>query len=81
MSCFNFYPLSSFFYKTGEQKRGTGPAQRRVGTSWKEEVMGDRGRCKKCVHMHANAKMIPAETIPGIGEEGIKENNGGGEYI
>jgi hypothetical protein len=25
--------------------------------------------------------MIPAETIPGIGEEGIKENNGGGEYI
>jgi hypothetical protein len=30
--------------------------------------------------MYVNAKMIPVETIPGMGgERGIKENNGGGE--
>jgi hypothetical protein len=25
--------------------------------------------------MHENGKMRPAETVPGIGEEGIKEND------
>jgi hypothetical protein len=29
--------------------------------------------------MYENGKMIPVETIPGKGEEGIKENDGGGE--
>jgi hypothetical protein len=29
--------------------------------------------CKKCIHMYVNAKMIPAETIPGIGVEGKGE--------
>jgi rubredoxin len=24
-------------------------------------------QCKKCVHIYVNAKMIPVETIPGIG--------------
>jgi hypothetical protein len=27
------------------------------------------------VLMHENGKMRPAETVPGIGEEGIKEND------
>jgi hypothetical protein len=26
--------------------------------------------CKKSLHMHVNAKMIPVETIPGIREGG-----------
>jgi hypothetical protein len=28
-----------------------------------------------------NGKMIPVETIPGMGGEGIKENDGGGELL
>jgi hypothetical protein len=30
--------------------------------------------------MHENGEMRPAETIPGRGGDGIKENNGGGEF-
>jgi hypothetical protein len=30
--------------------------------------------------MYINAKMIPVETIPGMGEEGIKESDGGSEF-
>jgi hypothetical protein len=30
--------------------------------------------------MYVNGKMIPAETVPGMGVEGIKENDGGGEF-
>jgi hypothetical protein len=30
--------------------------------------------------MHVNGKMRPVETIPGMGGEGIKENDGGGEF-
>jgi hypothetical protein len=30
--------------------------------------------------MHENGEMRPAETIPGMGGDGIKENNGGGEF-
>jgi hypothetical protein len=30
--------------------------------------------------MHENGKMRPVETIPVIGEEGIKENDGGDEF-
>jgi hypothetical protein len=29
--------------------------------------------------MYVNAKMIPVETVPGVGGEGIKENGGEGE--
>jgi hypothetical protein len=29
---------------------------------------------------HVSGKMIPVETIPGIGGVGIKENSGGGEF-
>jgi hypothetical protein len=31
--------------------------------------------------MYVNDKMRPVETIPGMGEEVIKEDDGGGEYI
>jgi hypothetical protein len=30
--------------------------------------------------MYVNAKMIPVETIPGIGGEGKKESNGKGKF-
>jgi hypothetical protein len=30
--------------------------------------------------MHVNAKTIPAKTIPGIREEGVKESSGRGEF-
>jgi hypothetical protein len=30
--------------------------------------------------MYINGKMRPVETIPGMGEEGIKENDGGGDF-
>jgi hypothetical protein len=30
--------------------------------------------------MYVNAKVIPVETIPGMGERRIKENGGGGEF-
>jgi hypothetical protein len=31
--------------------------------------------------MYVNAKMIPVETIPGLGGRGMKESGGGGELI
>jgi hypothetical protein len=31
--------------------------------------------------MYVNAKMIPVETIPGMGGAGIKENSGGGKFM
>jgi hypothetical protein len=30
--------------------------------------------------MYVNRKMIPVETTPGMGEKGIKENDGGNEF-
>jgi hypothetical protein len=30
--------------------------------------------------VYVNGKMIPAEITPGMGEGGIKENSGGGEF-
>jgi hypothetical protein len=35
---------------------------------------------KYCVHIYANRKMRPVETILVMEWEGIKENNGGGEF-
>jgi hypothetical protein len=32
------------------------------------------------VYTYANGKMIPVETIPGVGGGGLKENDGGGEF-
>jgi hypothetical protein len=31
--------------------------------------------------MYVNARMIPAETVPGSGEQGIKESDRGGEFM
>jgi hypothetical protein len=48
------------------------------------EVVGKGSRrvnmCKNCVHDYVNEKMIPVETISGMGRGGIKENGGGGEF-
>jgi hypothetical protein len=41
--------------------------------------LGGWTQCEYCVHMNVNAKMIPSETIPGMGEW-IKESGGGGEF-
>jgi hypothetical protein len=30
--------------------------------------------------MYVNAKMIPVETVPGIGRGGMNESGGGGEF-
>jgi hypothetical protein len=35
---------------------------------------------KYYVLMSLNGKMRPVETVPGMGDEGIKENDGGGEF-
>jgi hypothetical protein len=35
--------------------------------------------CKYCVYIHINAKMIPVETIPRMGQA-KKENGRGGEF-
>jgi hypothetical protein len=47
------------------------------------EVVAKRSRrvsmVQKCVYMYVKAKMIPDETIPGMGEGEIKETSGGGE--
>jgi hypothetical protein len=34
---------------------------------WLEKGIGGRIWCKYCVHMYVNIKIIPAETVPGIG--------------
>jgi hypothetical protein len=47
-------------------------------------VVGKKGsrvnKVQKCAHMFVNAKAIPVETIPEIGEVGIKKNSRGGEF-
>jgi hypothetical protein len=35
---------------------------------------------QKNVYTYVNAKMIPAETIPGVGRGRIKESGGGGKF-
>jgi hypothetical protein len=66
MSCFSFYLFSFLFCKIREQKGGTGPAQGEGlapvgGGRWqgKEEIW-----CKKCVHIHVNAKIMLIESVP-----------------
>jgi hypothetical protein len=63
--CFAYYLLWFFLYKIREEEGGTGSAQR-----WHKE----------CVDMEVNAKMIPIETIPGMGGGGMKESSGRGEF-
>jgi hypothetical protein len=35
---------------------------------------------KYCIHMQVSAKMVPVETVPGIGGEEMKESSRGGEF-
>jgi hypothetical protein len=42
---------------------------------WHDEIEVWR---KYCEYMYINGKIIPVETIPGKGVEGIKENDGRG---
>jgi hypothetical protein len=35
---------------------------------------------KYCIYMCVYGKMIPVETIPGVGGGRVKENGGGGEF-
>jgi hypothetical protein len=43
---------------------------------WEEGV----GGLQYCVHIYVNGKIRPFVTIPGMGGEGIKENNGRDEF-
>jgi hypothetical protein len=38
------------------------------------------GRMKYFIHIYVNRKIIPVETIPEMGEERIKDNDGGREF-
>jgi hypothetical protein len=71
-----------FIYEITEQE-GRTILPGGVGTSGREEEVGRGcGRVnivnKYFVHMYVKGKMIPVETIPGMG--GIKENGGGSEF-
>jgi hypothetical protein len=44
---------------------------------WWEEGVGRCIWCKYCVHVYVNVKMIPVETVPGMGEGQVKEHGGG----
>jgi hypothetical protein len=62
----------SFFFLLQNQRTG---GQNRfclggVGTSGREEEMGNEYSANKCMHMYV--KMTPVETIPGMEEGGIK---------
>jgi hypothetical protein len=35
---------------------------------------------KYCMRVDENGKVRPVETLPGMGAEGIKEKDGGGEF-
>jgi hypothetical protein len=51
------------------------------GGRWWGKGVGGWIRCKKCVHMYVNAKMILVETTPGIRWGDLKENIWGGEFM
>jgi hypothetical protein len=46
---------------------------------WREGI-GGRRWYKYCVHKYINGKVRHIETVLGIGEGGIKENDEGGEF-
>jgi hypothetical protein len=78
LHCHKGLGVEKNFQKEGE----TGPTQEKwlppmgAGRWWGKWVR-EWIQCKKCVHMHVNAKVIPAETVPWIGGGEIKENGGG----
>jgi hypothetical protein len=74
------YKQKYLFFKNGEQEEKTGPI-------WGLATVGE-GRIqgkgvggqiwwKNYVLMYENGKIRSVETIPGMGETGIKENDGG----
>jgi hypothetical protein len=70
---FLFFLLQN--WRTGGQNKSCpagGLALVRVG-SVRERGLDDEYSAKKCVYRYVNAKMIPVETTPGIGEGRRKE--------
>jgi hypothetical protein len=73
------------FYKNEEQESRTGPVWGLVpveGVGCRDGVGCGDGierwiQDKYCVHMYVNERMWPVETIPGMEEGEIKENDGG----
>jgi hypothetical protein len=79
--------MSSFsFFLLQNQRKGGQNKSCPWGRVLVVPVGGESGReggrrgiwSKKCVHTYVNAKMIPVETIPGIGGRWIKKRGGGG---
>jgi hypothetical protein len=71
MPCFSFCLFSSVKLesRSAEQVLSRWVGLARVGEDkWWGKGVGGRIQCKKCVHVHVNAKMMPVETSPGIGE-------------
>jgi hypothetical protein len=56
--------VSFFLHKIGEQVRTGAWGD---GISGRGEKVGKE--YKYCVHMNINGKMIPVDTVPGMGEE------------
>jgi hypothetical protein len=81
MKCYVFHFL--FFFLQNQRTGGQKQVLHRAD-SW-HQWEGERDRrvntVQKCVHMYVNARMIPAETVPGSGEQGIKESDRGGEFM
>jgi hypothetical protein len=46
----------------------------------KGKMCGRVNQCKYCVHIYVSGKMLHVENVPGMGEVGIKEKGGGGEF-
>jgi hypothetical protein len=70
------------FFKNKGQKGKTGPVW--GWHQWEGEAIRKGCGMVNMVEYYAlmcdNGKMRPAETIPGMGEGGIKETDGGGEF-
>jgi hypothetical protein len=47
---------------------------------WQAKRLGGWIHCKHCIHMYVNVKIIPVETVPGIGGRRMKANSGGYEF-
>jgi hypothetical protein len=76
--------MSFFFFFLLQNRRMGGEQNRSFLGGWYQweggKGVGGRIWCKYCVHMYVNTKMIPVETILGMGLGGIKESSGGGEF-
>jgi hypothetical protein len=64
-----FFFLSFLFCKIRKQEGKTGPAQRGGlalvgGWRWQKKGIGGLIQCRKCVHTHVIAIVIPVVTIP-----------------